>query len=50
MCMFFRLLSNAGLPEINPLLELDSALVDDYQKMLNEWETQMGSLQVSLTP
>ncbi len=47
--LIFRLLSNAGLPEINPLLELDSSLVDDYQKMLNEWETQMGSLQVFLT-
>jgi hypothetical protein len=39
-------LSNAILPEINPLLELDGTLADDYQKMLNEWESQMGTLQV----
>jgi hypothetical protein len=43
----FRLLSNSCLPEINPLLELDGVLGDDYQKMLNEWESQMGSLQVN---
>jgi hypothetical protein len=43
---FFSLLSNAGLPEINPLLELDETLADDYQKMLSEWENQMETLQV----
>jgi hypothetical protein len=42
-------LSNAGLPEINPLLELDGTLVDDYQKMLNDWETQMETMQVRRT-
>ena len=43
------LLSNAGLPETNPLLldeELDQNVGEDFQKMLNEWEHHIGSLQV----
>ena len=46
----FSLLSNAGLPETNPLLldqDLDSSVSEDFQKMLNEWENHIGSLQVS---
>ena len=45
----FSLLSNAGLPETNPLLldqDLDSSVSEDFQKMLNEWENHIGSLQV----
>jgi len=41
------LLSNAGLPEMNPLLELGNGVEDDFQKMLNEWENHMDSLQTS---
>ena len=50
-CIFFltfSLLSNAGLPEMNPLLELGNGVEDDFQKMLNEWENHMDSLQVSI--
>ena len=46
---FFSLLSNAGLPETNPLLldeDLDQTVGEDFQKMLNEWENHIGSLQV----
>ena len=45
----FSLLSNAGLPETNPLLldqDLDNSVSEDFQKMLNEWENHIGSLQV----
>jgi len=41
------LLSNAGLPEMNPLLELGDGVEDDFQKMLNEWENHMDSLQAN---
>ena len=47
--LFFSLLSNAGLPETNPLLldeDLDQTVGEDFQKMLNEWENHIGSLQV----
>ena len=46
------LLSNAVLPEVNPLLELDddhSNVEEDLQKMLNEWESHIGSMQVMFT-
>ena len=46
------LLSNAGLPETNPLLldeDLDQTVGEDFQKMLNEWENHIGSLQVSFS-
>ena len=46
----FSLLSNAGLPETNPLLldeDLDQTVGEDFQKMLNEWENHIGSLQVN---
>lgn len=45
------LLSNAGLPETNPLLldeDLDHSVGEDFQKMLNDWENHIGSLQVYL--
>ena len=45
----YSLLSNAGLPETNPLLldqDLDNSVSEDFQKMLNEWENHIGSLQV----
>ena len=48
----FSLLSNAGLPETNPLLldqDLDNSVSEDFQKMLNEWENHIGSLQVRNT-
>ena len=48
----FSLLSNAGLPETNPLLldqDLDNSVSEDFQKMLNEWENHIGSLQVIYT-
>ena len=48
LSLTFSLLSNAGLPEMNPLLELGNGVEDDFQKMLNEWENHMDSLQVSL--
>lgn len=44
------LLSNAGLPETNPLLldeDLDHTVGEDFQKMLNDWENHIGSLQVN---
>ena len=44
------LLSNAGLPETNPLLlddDLDPSMGEDFQKMLNDWENHIGSLHVS---
>lgn len=42
-----RLLSNAVLPEANPLLELDdSRLDDDFQRMLYDWDNHLGALQV----
>ena len=40
------LLSNAGLPEINPLLELENSVEEDFQKMLNDWENHIGAIQV----
>lgn len=43
--VFFSLLSNAVLPEANPLLELGSHVEEDFQKMLYDWETHMGALQ-----
>ena len=49
--MNFSLLSNAGLPETNPLLldqDLDNSVSEDFQKMLNEWENHIGSLQVRI--
>ena len=43
----FRLLSNAGLPEMNPLLDLgDDTGEDDFQKMLSDWESHIDTLQV----
>eukprot|EP00095_Tigriopus_kingsejongensis_P009520 maker-scaffold561_size136864-snap-gene-0.19 protein:Tk09520 transcript:maker-scaffold561_size136864-snap-gene-0.19-mRNA-1 annotation:"PREDICTED: uncharacterized protein LOC100870622" len=39
------LLSNAVLPEANPLLELDHSIEEDFQQVLDEWETHIGSLQ-----
>jgi hypothetical protein len=45
--LYFSLLSNAGLPETNPLLDdVDNVMGEDFQKMLNEWENHIGSLQV----
>merc|ERR1719433_1569837 len=47
------LLSNAGLPETNPLLldqDLDNSVSEDFQKMLNEWENHIGSLQTTDIP
>ena len=49
---FFSLLSNAGLPETNPLLldeDLDQTVGEDFQKMLNDWENHIGSLQVRVS-
>ena len=46
---FFSLLSNAGLPETNPLLldeDLDQSVGEDFQKMLNDWENHIGAIQV----
>ena len=40
------LLSNAGLPETNPLLELDSTISEDFQQVLNDWESHIDSLKV----
>lgn len=40
------LLSNAVLPETNPLLELDNSIEEDFQQVLNEWESHIGALQV----
>jgi hypothetical protein len=40
------LLSNAGLPEINPLLDLvDDSVDDDFQRMLSDWENHINTLQ-----
>ncbi|XP_059083776.1 serine-rich adhesin for platelets-like isoform X3 [Tigriopus californicus] len=39
------LLSNAVLPETNPLLELDNSIEEDFQQVLNEWESHIGALQ-----
>ena len=47
MFQIYRLLSHASLPESNPLLELDDAMGEDFQKMLNEWDNHMGALQVN---
>lgn len=47
------LLSNAVLPETNPLLldeDLDPSMGEDFQKMLNDWENHIGSLQTSELP
>ena len=45
--MYCRLLSNAGLPELNPLMDLgDDPAEDDFQKMLNEWENHIDTLKV----
>ncbi|CAB4056395.1 PPRC1 [Lepeophtheirus salmonis] len=38
------LLSNAVLPELNPLLEMGESAEEDFQKMLNEWESHLGSI------
>ena len=49
----FSLLSNAVLPETNPLLldeDLDPSMGEDFQKMLNDWENHIGSLQTSEIP
>ena len=35
------LLSNAGLPEANPLLDFGE-MEEDFQKMLNDWENHIG--------
>ena len=43
------LLSNAGLPEINPLLELENSVEEDFQKMLNDWENHIGAIQVRIS-
>ena len=41
------MLSNAGLPELNPLMELeDDPAEDDFQKMLNDWENHIDTLKV----
>ncbi len=45
------LLSNAGLPEANPLLDdVENNLGEDFQKMLNDWENHINhiGLQVRL--
>lgn len=47
------LLSNASLPETNPLLfdeDLDQSVGEDFQKMLNEWEHHIGSIQSNEMP
>ena len=45
--MYCRLLSNAGLPELNPLMDLgDDPAEDDFQKMLNDWENHIDTLKV----
>lgn len=49
----YSLLSNAVLPETNPLLldeDLDPSMGEDFQKMLNDWENHIGSLQTSEIP
>ncbi len=40
------LLSNAVLPERNPLLELGERIEDDFQKMMYEWDSNLVGLQV----
>ena len=51
ICLLYSLLSNAVLPETNPLLldeDLDPSVGEDFQKMLNDWENHIGSLQVMI--
>eukprot|EP00096_Caligus_rogercresseyi_P002116 TRINITY_DN1399_c0_g1_i2.p1 TRINITY_DN1399_c0_g1~~TRINITY_DN1399_c0_g1_i2.p1 ORF type:complete len:837 (-),score=206.20 TRINITY_DN1399_c0_g1_i2:774-3284(-) len=38
------LLSNAVLPELNPLLEMGESAEEDFQRMLNDWESHLGSI------
>ena len=47
-CHIRRLLSNSGLPETNPLLDFSDSMEEDFQKMLNDWESHMGSLPSSV--
>ncbi len=46
----FRLLSNAVLPERNPLYELDDRMEEDFKKMLygSDWDGGSMQLQVGL--
>lgn len=40
-------MSNASLPdESNPLLDFKDDLDEDFNKLINEWETHNGSMQV----
>ena len=46
---FYSLLSNASLPEMNPLLGLgDDSVEDDFQRMLSDWESHIDTLQVKV--
>ena len=46
---FYSLLSNASLPEMNPLLDLgDDSVEDDFQRMLSDWESHIDTLQVKV--
>ena len=42
-------ISNASLPEMNPLLDLgDDSVEDDFQRMLSDWESHIDTLQVEV--